>query len=347
MRSRIANGMLAGALLGLLTACDEPQIKTYRVAKERPPETMADAHPAHAQETPRERLRPKLTWTLPTGWREAAPGSVNLAAFTILSESGKDAQVSVAALPFVGGREADIVNLWRGSLGMKPLDPDQALQQLRDLQVNDETAKLFEVASGESTNLQKIVTVMIHRPTASWFYKLQGEASAVESQRSAFLDFIKSVRVDESATASAPVPPPTATAGDFAKAAPAEWKPLPVGDMQLAKFAIPPVRGATGQVSVSVFDDDTGGTLANVNRWRRQIGLSNISSRQLTETVVPLDPKIPGAILVNMTNNSQQVIGAIVPRGSLWFFYKLIGNPPAVAPQKEAFVRFAAAEPRP
>jgi hypothetical protein len=344
--SRFRNGMLALALLGL-TACDEPKITTYRVAKERRAEPMEPQHAGHAHDAPARRPRPKLTWTAPAGWRELAPDDVNLAAFNILTESGKDARVSVAALPFLEGREGDIVNIWRTGLGLNPLEPDQAREQLRDLDVNGEKGKLFEISSGDATNLQKIVTVMVHRPGASWFYKIQGDAPAVESHRDTFIDFVKSVRIQDSpASASAPSPTSIPSAGSFAKAAPADWQVLRAGEMQVAKFSIPAVQGATGQVSVSIFDNETGGALENVNRWRRQIGLGNISAEQLRQTTVPLDPAAPGAILVNMTNNSQQLIGAIVPRGSQWFFYKLVGNPPAVTAQKEAFVRFAAATPQ-
>ena len=56
----------------------------------------------------------------------------------------------------------------------------------------------------------------------------------------------------------------------------------------------------------------------------------------------PLDEKNPEAILVDMTNNEnqRQLIGAIVPRGGQWYFFKLLGDGAAVAPQKDAFTKF-------
>ena len=73
----------------------------------------------------------------------------------------------------------------------------------------------------------------------------------------------------------------SATTGLLSEAA--SGKVLPAGQMQLAKFAVPEVQGAKAQVSVSMFDNDTGGTLANVNRWRGQIGLGEITAAQLSE----------------------------------------------------------------
>ncbi len=350
MSPGIRNAAIAGLLIGGLTACDKPAITTYRVAKEQP-RTEARAHDDHGGAARMERMpRPKITWTLPPGWKEVPPGQINLAAFNMPGVDGQEAQVTVAALPLMAGRETEIVNLWRGQLGLSQLDAEEAARQLHELPVNDEQGKLFELSGADPSKPDRIITVMIHRPAASWFYKLQGDAAPVEAHRAAFLDFIKSVRLGESGAAlSSPVPaapaaPAVPTSGVFAKAAPGSWTPLPAGQMQLAKFAVPEVRGATAQVSVSVFDTDTGGTLANVNRWRRQIGLAPIAEGELPSVAQPLDPKLPGAVLVNLSRDNQQVIGAIVPRGSRWFFYKLAGQAPAVAPQKDAFVRFATSE---
>lgn len=340
----------AAALL-VLTGCGEPQITTYRVAKDRPSvkaDPHADPHAGHAHGD-QPAARPRLTWTLPAGWQETEPGRVNLAAFNIAGPGDTNAQVTVASLPLLAGRETDVVNLWRGQLGLSQLEPDQAREQLKELSINDEKAKIFELTSGNAEKPEKIVTVMIHRANASWFYKLSGHAVAVEAQRATFVDFIKTIRESSAPEpgAIAAAPPAPATPASFAKSAPAGWKSLPPGSMQAARFAVPEVNGATGLVSVSVFDSDTGGTPANVNRWRRQIGLDALSPELVAAAVTPLDPRLPKAVLVDMTNQTQQLIGAIVPHGAQWYFYKLTGNPAAVAAQKEAFVRFAASEPTP
>ena len=36
---------------------------------------------------------------------------------------------------------------------------------------------------------------------------------------------------------------------------------------------MPAVEGAKADVTVSIFPNDTGGVVANVNRWRTQVGL--------------------------------------------------------------------------
>jgi hypothetical protein len=114
--------------------------------------------------------------------------------------------------------------------------------------------------------------------------------------------------------------------------------------MQVAKFSVPEQAGAKAEVSVSVFPSDTGGTLANVNRWRRQIGLGEIDEHGLQSCVTGLEVT-PGAVLVHLTNEQKHLLGAIVPRSGRWWFYKMMGDAAAVAAAREDFVRFASTNP--
>ncbi len=126
---------------------------------------------------------------------------------------------------------------------------------------------------------------------------------------------------------------------------PGGWKPVAAGQMQMARFAVPNRGDARAEVSVSVFATDTGGALGNVNRWRGQIGLPPVSETELSRQVTPLDAAEPGAILVNLGNGGRQLVAAIVPRGGQWYFYKLLGDAAAVAPEIEAFTAFVKSEP--
>jgi hypothetical protein len=98
-------------------------------------------------------------------------------------------------------------------------------------------------------------------------------------------------------------------------------------------------------VFVSVFPNDTGGTLANVNRWRRQLKLAETDETGLASMAAPLDAAISNSVLVDMTNDTQRMLGAIVPRGGQWWFYKLLGDSAAVGAERENFIRFAKSNP--
>jgi len=330
--------------------CGRDEPKVYRVAKEKPSAALSPALPHGHPEinTP----KPNLSWTLPAGWEEAGAGQMSLANFNIAGQNGHKAQVSVTPLHGLAGKEVPIVNMWRHQVGLPELTEDEVKQQLQEVDIAGEPGKMFEVTGKpEGTDApMRIVTAMVHRADASWFYKLQGDAAVVEAQMPAFVAFLKSVKISESPapeTAIASAPPEAAPAPATQSKAPAGWKSVPPGPMQSAKFLVPEKGMAKGEVTVSVFPNSTGGTLANVNRWRGQIGLSPIGEAELAKIITRLDDKNPETILVDMTNpdTKRQIIGAVVPRGGQWFFYKLMGDADAVAPQKEALAAFAKSEP--
>lgn len=344
------------SLVVVAAGCGREEPKVYRVPKETaaapPTQGMPHGHPGINV------AKPKLAWTLPAGWEEAGAGSMSLANFNLTGQNGQQAQVSVTPLHGLAGKEVPIVNMWRHQVGLPELTEDQVKQQLQDVDIAGEPGKMFEVTGkpdGASSPL-RIVTAMVHRPDASWFYKLQGDAELVEAQKPAFVSFLKSVKISEASPTEAAVvavppeaaPAAPATSGAVAESkTPAGWKSVPPGSMQTAKFLMPEQGTAKAEVTVSVFPNSTGGTLANVNRWRGQIGLAAIGEAELAKIVTRLDDKNPEVVLVDMTNpdSKRQMIGAIVPRDGQWFFYKLMGDADAVAPQKEAFAAFAKSEP--
>jgi hypothetical protein len=240
---------------------------------------------------------------------------------------------------------------------LSELSESEAAKQLTDVDIGGTPGKMFDMAGKPSAGpATRIVTAMVHLGDKSWFYKLQGDDELVTAQKPAFLTFLKSVKIEEPAapaalpdghppiTASTPVPTPTvpgATRSDGPTwPVPAGWKAVSPGAMQVAKFSVPEVGGAKADVAISVFPNSTGGTLANVNRWRNQIGLAPVAESGLAPIVKPLDEKNPDALVADLSNGNRRLIGAIVPGGGQWYFFKLLGDDAAVAPQKETFTKF-------
>ena len=290
------------------------------------------------------KARPQASWTLPKDWKESGAGQMSVASFTIQDAGGHEAQVTITPLAQLAGRDTEIVNMWREQVGLEPLNREDVAKQFEAIEVGGEKGNLFQIEGKPQggSGPARIVTAMVHRPDSSWFYKLAGDAALVEAQKPAFIEFLKSIRLKESAS---PGETPAETAPKANWTVPGQWKEMPAGQMQVAKFSVPPRGSAKAEVFVSVFPSDTGGTLANVNRWRKQVGLAEVKESELSSVVSPLDPAAPGAILVDMKSDSKQLLGAIVPRDGRYWFYKLLGDAEAVAPEKESFVVFAKSKP--
>lgn len=103
---------------------------------------------------------------------------------------------------------------------------------------------------------------------------------------------------------------------------------------------------AQAAVNVSMSVSNGGGLLANVNRWRGQLGLAPMAESNLHKQLQTFD--VPGgrATLVDMSGREARsgqkarLIGAIVERGSRTWFYKLMGDAQVVEQEKGPFTKF-------
>jgi len=321
---------------------------------------------------------PKLGWTLPPGWVEAPAGTMSVANFKLQAEGGQ-ATVSVTPLGDLSGHEPEVVQMWREQVGAPPLQPGEAEAALKPIDVAGGSGRLFEITGTRDQKASHIVTAMFNRADGTWFFKLAGDDAAVTAQKPAFLEFLKSIRFEDAVPAKAeltkatpepgaakpdsdstpgtaaakPAGPPPATSSAPAASAtpptldpPTGWTPLPAGQMQIAKYSLPAQGDAKAEVAVSMFSSDTGGPVANIARWRRQLNLPEASEQEIAALGQPLDPSLPGALVADLKNEQRRMIGAIVPRPSGWWFYKLTGDDAAVSAAREAFLNFAKSQPK-
>jgi hypothetical protein len=126
--------------------------------------------------------------------------------------------------------------------------------------------------------------------------------------------------------------------------APASWVSMPQRPMRKATYAIKGPDGTEADLSITSFPGDTGGLLANINRWRGQISVAPITESQLDAHVEHLDVgplHIDVVDFVGTLNGAPtRVLGAIVPhQGDTWFF-KVTGPDALVAREKAAFMAF-------
>jgi hypothetical protein len=120
--------------------------------------------------------------------------------------------------------------------------------------------------------------------------------------------------------------------------------------MVLARFLV----GEPGQrveVTVSAFPGDVGGLAANVNRWRRQVGLGAVPEAEAVASLLPVKTVDGEGWLVDLNGSMQGrdavMVGAILPRGGRTWFYKMVGDPAASKANREAFVEFLRASRHP
>jgi len=309
-----------------------------------------------------------LKYTLPDGWKEKALSQMRVASFEA-SENGKIADISVIPLGGMAGGDYSNVNRWRGQIGLQQLD-DAELQKLAEkVVIAGQPADLYDAAgtSPAGGGDQRIIGAILHRDDTSWFFKMAGPADIVEKNKPAFIAFLKSVDFGGLAAPStmdlSQLPPshpaipgigadnattPVADAsGKPTWTIPAGWQSAPLTQFLIAKYSITGAAGSEAAVNVSSLDNDGGGLLANVNRWRQnQLGLSAVDQSGLGKVVSTFDANGSPASLVDFTGKDSKtgkparLIGVVLPLGGQTWFYKLMGDPGIVAAQKDAFTKF-------
>lgn len=125
--------------------------------------------------------------------------------------------------------------------------------------------------------------------------------------------------------------------------APAAWTAKPPSPMRKGSYAVAG-PGGEADLSITAFPGDTGGLLANLNRWRGQISLPPLAGGELEASLVHLDANGLHFDVVDFVGTangaSTRLLGAVLSRpGETWFF-KLTGPEATVAAAKADFFAF-------
>lgn len=110
------------------------------------------------------------------------------------------------------------------------------------------------------------------------------------------------------------------------------------GDMRYATLTPP---GAKAEVTVVRLSGPAGGELANVNRWRNQLGLPPLGEPELVPARKVLGTAAGELAVYDFTSSGAEklrtVAGLTSVQGETWFF-KLTGDADAVASVRPAFL---------
>jgi hypothetical protein len=295
--------------------------------------------------------QPKLKYTLPPGWKEKDLGQMRVGSFDAPGKDGQSADVSIIPLPTMAPEtELANLNMWRGDAGLPPAEKVESAP----VTIGSTQGKLYEVGGEKAT--KRIVVAVLDRDGVSWYFKINGPDAVVREQKPAFLDFVKSISFEAAPamtmadphagmnmTQPAPADAAPATSGG---SLPAGWKEISNPPMLLAKYVIQGDSGATADVNISMLNGTGGGALANVTRWRNQLGLSPLSEEDFSKQAQTIDVAGSKGTLVDMTGTDAKtgkkarLIGIIAPQTADTWFYKLMGDPQIVEQQKDVFTKF-------
>ncbi len=151
-------------------------------------------------------------------------------------------------------------------------------------------------------------------------------------------------------SAGAAAAPPPGMAGDVAAPPrpdhglrwklPRGWTEAPGGSMRYATLK-PPVQGKI-DVSVTVLPGPAGGELANVNRWRNQIGLAPLDDAALAKARKVVKAPVGAVSLYDFAGSgdkgSRMIAGLVLASDGNSWFLKMVGDDAPMAAARADFL---------
>jgi hypothetical protein len=145
-----------------------------------------------------------------------------------------------------------------------------------------------------------------------------------------------------------PMPSQTGSAGPLKWDLPDGWVAQEAGSMRIADFRIGS-NGAT-ECYLSHLPGAAGGMEANVNRWRKQLGLEPMGTDDLA-ALPTIEMLGAPATLIDFSGTykgmrdptpkpGSRMLGAVLSLGELSLFAKMVGPEDVVAGERDAFVNF-------
>ena len=347
----VAASVLAVAAIG----CDRTEVHSYRVPKSTESATGADALLAGGAgenpSLPQRKPAGGVSWSLPASWKEVPTTQQ----FRLATFDAGGVEVSVTAFPGAAGGVLANVNRWRGQIGLDPTD-DAGLAQLLTTSREGPTDVSLLSMEGKDGKVM-LGAIIVPGDGQTWFVKAMfvkatTDTAKADALRADFGALARSFRLDgapagsASATAAAAVPAPSATASDGATIdarlsrfkPPEGWAVESSGGNIVAAAFKAANDGGGARVTATSLGNDGGGDLANINRWRGQLGLSPLADLAAVER----SDLVAGLLAVDLRNadGTDRMISVIAPSGGSTWFFKLRGTVAGVEAERAKFAAF-------
>jgi hypothetical protein len=241
-----------------------------------------------------------ITWMNPEGWERQAGNEMRFATLRLKAKDNP-LEISVTDLPPSAASVLPNVNRWRGQLGLPAVSESDLPKVTAQLKIDSATATTVDF-TGVSKEGGKMAPFARKPPPVTEPRRLEAARPGVKYSK------------------------------------PEGWQELPPGGFRLAGFRV--VEGdKLAEITITPLSAASGSLLANVNRWRGQINLGDLSEDELQRLVREI--KVDGALspYVDMVGR-QRVLGVVVARGDRKWYFKMIGDPDLVGKQKPAFESF-------
>ena len=195
----------------LMAGCRDPQIESYRIAKETDSAPPAKAAAPRAAPSPAPSPAPApeptmantavptadgpgLAWTAPEHWVAKPASAMRKGTFTITDEAGATADLSITAFPGNVGGDLANINRWRGQIQLPPIAAAELAAATSTVESQGLKLTVVYFTGGPAATLQRVLGAIVPVGDSTWFFKLTGPAALVAREQPAFAAYLKTIR---------------------------------------------------------------------------------------------------------------------------------------------------------
>ena len=172
----------------------------------------------------------------------------------------------------------------------------------------------------------RMLAAIVPAQGRGWFIKLSGDKDAIEKQQPAFTEMLSTL---------------TVSGEKLNWKVPAGWSEKPGNEMRAATLVAGDSKLECA-ISFLPADDATSSDylIANINRWRGQIALEPWDDAGLAKAMTPIKVADQDGQFVEMNNDREAILGAVVLVGDQGWFFKLKGDRKLALSEKDNFQNF-------
>lgn len=125
-------------------------------------------------------------------------------------------------------------------------------------------------------------------------------------------------------------------------AGPTGWTEQDPGAMRKGSWKIT-AGGGSAELAVTAFPGDVGGRMANINRWRGQLGLPTVTGEAYDAIAIANVGTVQGEVVdMRSADGTKATTTVMVQKDGVSWFFKLTGDSAAVTAARESLLKFTA-----
>jgi hypothetical protein len=243
-------------------------------------------------------------------------------------------EVALSAFPGDAGGLLPNINRWRKQIELAEMDEAQLKEAAEFVEKDGVKVALVDFAAGEGQRV--LGAVIVPGDGQTWFLKSSGAAVSLGKIKPDFDALAKSFRVELTAAPAAPDGNQVRSRLE-AWQLPSNWAADPKASSMVAAAYDAANSEGGGRVTVTLLTNDGGGLLANINRWRQQVGLPPVEKVEQQ----PLTDLGAGSVLVNLVSadGAKGMSAAIIGSREQTWFFKLTGSAKGIETERQQFER--------